>query len=84
MLSKEALNKQDNSEENWHKLVIARANFNLDHSNYIKQKSMYLKQKIHELGNKPGKLLAHYLKKEQAKRTITAITTITSLLLKIM
>ena len=60
MLYREALHKRDQSEENWNKLVIARANFNLDNSNYIKQKNMYLKQKMHEFGNRPGKL--HYTK----------------------
>lgn len=41
LLSREALHKQDQSEENWNKLVIARANFNLDNLNYIKQKSVF-------------------------------------------
>lgn len=50
LLYREALHKKNQSEENWKKLVNARADFNLDHSNYIKQKSMYLKQKIHESG----------------------------------
>lgn len=73
MSHKEALHKQNQSEENWKNLVKARADFNLDQSNYIKQQSMYLKQQIHEFGNRPGKPLAHYLKKEQARRTIMAI-----------
>ena len=42
LLYREALHKQDQSEGNLNKLVIARANFNLDHSNYIKQKYIYV------------------------------------------
>lgn len=33
----------------------------------------YVRQKEYEFGNKPGKLLAHQLKKEQAEKTIKAV-----------
>lgn len=38
-----------------------------------KTKNNYVRQKHYEFGNKPSKLLAHQLKKEQAERTIKAI-----------
>lgn len=55
LLYREALHEDIQSEENWKNLMKARADFNLDQSNYIKQKSLYLKQKIHVFRNKSGK-----------------------------
>ena len=69
----EALHKATPTEDNWRQLIVARAKINLNMSNEITTQMNYVRQKHYEFGNKPSKLLAHQLKKEQTERTIKAI-----------
>lgn len=62
-----ALRKAAATEDNWKQLTAARAKLNITTSNVIMQKMNYVRQKHYEFGNKPSKLLAHQLKKEQKK-----------------
>lgn len=69
----ENLHKNASTEDNWRQLTAARAKLNIMMSDEITQKMNYIRQKEYEFGNKPGKLLAHQIKKEQAEKTIKAI-----------
>lgn len=69
----EKLHKSAPTEHNRNQLITARAKLNLKITNEIMQKMYFVKQNHYEFGNKPSKLLAHQLKKEQAERTIKAI-----------
>ena len=69
----EALHKTSATEENWRQLMAARAKINLNMSKEVATQMNYVRQKHYEFGNKPSKLLAHQLKKEQNERIIKAI-----------
>ena len=70
---KESLHKIAPTEDNWIQLTTAKAKLNTLISEEILQKINLTKQKDYEFGNKPGKLLAYQIKKEQAEKTIKAI-----------
>lgn len=71
----ESMHEWNQTDFSWNRLTIARANFNLDYTNYMKRKTLCTKQKIHEFGNRPSKLLAYTIEKEQSQHTIKAIRT---------
>lgn len=66
----EQCHKQSPTEENLRKLYAARTNLNLIQTEHIKKLLFFTKQKYHEYGNKPSKLLAYQLKKERTESTI--------------
>lgn len=69
----EQLHKQSPTEANKKKLNTVRNSLNLLQIDHAKKLLFFTKQHYHEYGNKPSKLLAYQLKKEQAERTIKCI-----------
>lgn len=73
IMMKESLHKVAPTEDNWLQRTTAKAKLNTMISEEIVHKINLTKQKDYELGNKPGKLIAYQIKKEQAEKTIKAI-----------
>lgn len=69
----ERAHKNISSEENFRYLTLAKTKLNFEYTRQISDNMFRVRQKHYEYGNKPSKLLAHQLKKEQAERTIKAI-----------
>uniref|UniRef100_A0A8K9UVS9 Reverse transcriptase domain-containing protein n=1 Tax=Oncorhynchus mykiss TaxID=8022 RepID=A0A8K9UVS9_ONCMY len=71
----EKIHKQSLDSTSWSHLKASKAKLNLDYTREIKKKVFFTKQKYHEYSNRPSRLLAYQLKKEQSERTIMAIRT---------
>lgn len=69
----EQSHKQSPTEENLRNLKAVRANLNIIQTEKVKKLLFFTRQRYYEYGNKPSRLLAYQLKKEQTDRTIKHI-----------